>query len=71
MPLEFVLELVDGLNLNDSSLNTWKNGVARTLKRYIKDGTAGKGKCPVCGGENLEFVEGCLTCKSCGYGKCG
>lgn len=70
MPLIYVKELIESLNLNDDNLNTWKNGVTRVIKRYIKDGVKAKGKCPDCGGEHLEYIEGCLTCKDCGGSKC-
>jgi ribonucleoside-diphosphate reductase alpha chain len=71
MPIIKLYELIVSLNFKEDYINTWKNGVARVIKKYIKDGEKGKGKCPVCGSENLEYVEGCLVCKSCGYGKCG
>ncbi len=73
MPIQEVVKLVEGLNLSDDFINTWKNGVARALKRYIPDGTAPKDKkCPQCGDpEGLIYEEGCLVCKSCGYSKCG
>ena len=70
MPLPYVYELVRSLNLEDTHLNTWKAGVERTIKRYIKDGEKVKGKCSNCGSENLEFKEGCVTCASCGWSKC-
>ncbi len=73
MPIDEVVKLVEGLNLSDDFINTWKNGVARALKKYIPNGTAPKDKkCPQCGDpEGLIYEEGCLVCKSCGYSKCG
>jgi len=73
MPLQYVVDLVNNLNLFDENINTWKNGVARTLKRFIPDGTdAVDKKCPECGDpDGLIYMEGCLSCKSCGHSKCG
>ena len=71
MPLLYVYELISSLNLRDDVLNTWKNGMARVIKRYIKDGEKMKGKCPECGGDDFIFQEGCLRCSNCGYSKCG
>ena len=70
MPIDKVVQLVDGLHLDSETINTWKNGVERALKQYIKDGTRGKGRCPQCGEENMAYQNGCLTCMSCGYSKC-
>lgn len=70
MPMIYVLELVQTLNLDDEHLNTWKNGVARVIKKYIKNGEKGKGKCPECGCEILQYIEGCLTCAGCGSSRC-
>jgi len=73
MPIVDVVNLVRGLELDSDSINTWKNGVERALKRYIPDGTrdeSGK-KCPKCGGGSLVYQEGCLVCLDCGYSKCG
>ena len=71
MPIDKVVHLIDGLHLNSESINTWKNGVQRALKQYIADGTRSKGKCPHCGQEEMAYQNGCLTCMSCGYSKCG
>ncbi len=71
MPIENVVGLINKLQL-DENINTWKNGVARALKRYIPDGTvANSQKCGNCNGTNLLYQEGCLTCKDCGSSKCG
>ena len=72
MPIDHVIKLVGSLQLKDESINTWKNGVERALKKYIVDGTEAKGqKCPVCGHESLVYQEGCLICKNCGASRCG
>ncbi len=72
MPIEHVIKLVSSLQLKSESINTWKNGVERALKKYVTDGTEAKGqKCPVCGHESLVYQEGCLICKNCGASRCG
>ncbi len=72
MPIDHVIKLVASLQLKDESINTWKNGVERALKKYIIDGTKAKGqKCPVCGHETLIYQEGCLICTNCGASRCG
>ncbi|AAQ66237.1 ribonucleotide reductase [Porphyromonas gingivalis W83] len=72
MPIEQVVHLVQGMSLNDESINTWKNGVERALKRYLPNGTTLSGQvCPSCGQETLVYQEGCLLCTSCGASKCG
>ncbi len=71
MPIEKTVSLIESLHLNSESINTWKTGVCRALKQYIADGTHSKGKCPQCGQENMAYQNGCLTCMSCGYSKCG
>ncbi len=72
MPLDHVIRLVDSLQLESQTINTWKNGVTRALKKYVSDGTAAKGqKCPNCGQETLVYQEGCLICKHCGASRCG
>ena len=72
MPIDHVIKLVSSLQLKSESINTWKNGVERALKKYITDGTEAKGqKCPQCGQETLVYQEGCLICKNCGASRCG
>ncbi len=72
MPIDRVIRLVGQLELDSESINTWKNGVERALKKYVVDGTAAKGqKCPNCGNETLVYQEGCLICTTCGTSRCG
>lgn len=73
MPLNKVVDLIAHLNLEDETINTWKAGVERALKKYIPDGTLARDrKCPQCGdAEGLIYEEGCLKCKNCGHTKCG
>jgi ribonucleoside-diphosphate reductase alpha chain len=72
MPIDKVVELINSLHLDSESINTWKNGVVRALKRYVADGTKAKGqKCGNCKSDNLIYQEGCLTCTDCGASKCG
>lgn len=71
MAIEKVVDLISSLQL-DEAINTWKNGVARALKKYVPDGTeATKQQCQSCSSTNLHYQEGCLTCKDCGSSKCG
>lgn len=72
MPIDQVIKLVNGLELDSQSINTWKMGVERALKKYLPTGTPAKGqKCPNCGQETLIYQEGCLICTSCGTSRCG
>jgi ribonucleoside-diphosphate reductase alpha chain len=72
MPIDKIVDLINSLQLDSESINTWKNGVVRALKRYVEDGTKVKGQvCSNCNSEHLIYQEGCLTCKDCGSSKCG
>ncbi len=71
MPIADVVNLIQSLRLDSESINNWKNGVERALKKYIPNGTKAKGKCSECHSENLVYEEGCLICKDCGSSKCG
>lgn len=71
MPIADVVILIQSLKLDSESINNWKNGVERALKKYIPNGTKAKGKCGECNSDNLVYEEGCLICKDCGSSKCG
>ncbi|MDI3520878.1 MAG: ribonucleoside-diphosphate reductase alpha chain [Anaerophaga sp.] len=72
MPIEDVLHLVAGLQLDNENINNWKNGVERALKKYVPNGTkVKKGHCENCGSDELIYQEGCLICQNCGSSKCG
>ena len=71
MPIPQVLKLVSSLELDSQSINTWKMGVERALKRYINNGESAGVRCPNCGQETLVYQEGCLICTNCGTSRCG
>ncbi len=71
MPIVQVIKLVAGLELDSQSINTWKMGVERALKKYVPNGTNAGQRCPNCGQETLVYQEGCLICTSCGTSRCG
>lgn len=72
MPIEQVVNLVQGMSLNDESINTWKNGVERALRKYLPVGAEAQGQeCPNCHQKTLIYQEGCLLCTNCGTSKCG
>lgn len=72
MPIQKVVELVTSLQLDNDTINSWKAGVARALKKYIPNGTLAEDtKCGECGSDEVIYQEGCLTCISCGSSKCG
>lgn len=72
IPIENVINIISGLNFREESINSWKNGVIRALKKFVADGTKQKGvKCPKCGQETVIYQEKCMLCTSCGYSKCG
>lgn len=70
MPIDKVVELINSLQLDSHSINTWKNGVVRALKRYIEDGTKAKSICQNCGSDQVIYQEGCLSCTNCGSSRC-
>ncbi|MDR0995048.1 MAG: ribonucleoside-diphosphate reductase, adenosylcobalamin-dependent, partial [Tannerella sp.] len=71
-PVDQVVKLVQGMEMDSATINTWKNGVERALKKYLPNGTVAKGqKCTNCGQETLVYQEGCLICTNCGASRCG
>ncbi len=71
MPIPSVVNLISKLRFDDDNIMTWKNGVTRALKKYIKEGTKVKQSCPECSQEALVYKDGCVTCMNCGHSKCG
>lgn len=70
VPIVDTLNVLEGLSFDKETINTWKNGVIRALKKFVSNGSKSKSKCPECG-ETLVYEEGCLKCPNCGYSKCG
>ena len=72
MPINYVIELVQNLTVEEDNINTWKNGIVRALKKYIPNGTRATGKvCPNCGQDTIIYQDGCMLCTNCGHSKCG
>ena len=72
MPINYVIEMVQNLTVEEDNINTWKNGIARALKKYIPNGTKIAGKvCPNCGQNTIIYQDGCMLCTNCGHSKCG
>jgi len=72
MPLNYVIDLISNLNVDEDTINTWKNGVVRALKRFVPDGTVAIDTvCGECGEDTVVYEDGCLICKACGHTKCG
>jgi ribonucleoside-diphosphate reductase alpha chain len=72
MPLPFVVNVISKLHFEVDSINTWKNGVERALKKFIPDGTkAAEHDCPKCHQKDgLVYEEGCVRCRHCDYSRC-
>ncbi|MBR3828140.1 MAG: adenosylcobalamin-dependent ribonucleoside-diphosphate reductase [Bacteroidales bacterium] len=70
MPIQNVVDLITKLTFDEDTITTWKNGVARALRRYIKDGTATDEVCPDCGQKTVVYSGGCKHCTNCGWSKC-
>lgn len=72
MPVDLVVKLVQSLSFDNENINSWRTGVVRALKQYVKDGTKANGvTCPDCGSDSVIYQEGCLLCTNCGSSKCG
>lgn len=73
IPVQQIVNIISSLNFRQDSINSWRNGVSRALKKFIQDGTKQKNQeCPNCHETGtMEFKEGCLVCTKCGYSKCG
>ena len=69
IPILNIVNIISSLNFRQESINSWRNGVCRALKKFIQDGTKQKGVvCPKCEQKDtMEFKEGCLVCSNCGY----
>jgi ribonucleoside-diphosphate reductase alpha chain len=73
MPIPNIINTLDSLNIGDGdTIGTWKAGVKRMLKRYIKDGVKVGETCPNCGKDTLIYQNGCVQCTNidCTYSKC-
>jgi ribonucleoside-diphosphate reductase alpha chain len=69
VPVQYVVEQLQ----KDENDGMWSFNrvMARVLKKHILDGTTRDKSCPQCETDGLVYIEGCLSCKNCGYAKCG
>ena len=75
MPIQYVINVISGLNLDSDIMNTWANGVVRALQRFIKEDLKNADElsldiCPECGEKALKKDGSCSICLKCGYSKC-
>lgn len=67
VPIPFI---VDQLQKATEDITSMAAAAARCLKKYIPTGTVAIGKvCPHCG-NGLVYLEGCVSCPTCGFSKC-
>lgn len=69
MPINYVVKVISTLDFGKETINSWKNGIIRTLKTFTKDEDLHE-PCPKCGG-HLRRESGCIQCMDCGWSKCG
>lgn len=69
MPINYVIKVISTLDFGKETINSWKNGIIRTLKTFTKDEDLHE-PCPKCGG-HLRRESGCIQCMDCGWSKCG
>ncbi len=74
MAIDKAVELVSSLEFDNDSINTWKRGVERALRKYIPNGTKASKKGDICEGCQQEdtqvYQDGCVICTECGHSKC-
>jgi ribonucleoside-diphosphate reductase alpha chain len=71
VPIQYIVEQLQKDNGKDSDLFSFNKGMGRVLKKYIVDGTKASQKtCDGCGGTELIYKEGCVSCLVCGWSKC-
>ena len=70
IPVNFVVDQLQ--KDNSADMFAFARCIARVLKVYIPDGTksANEKKCKECGSDQVFYIEGCVTCASCGSSKC-
>lgn len=69
--LENIIHIIEKLEFNNKSLNSWQYGVIRAIKSFIEDGTKTDEVCSECGEKAIVYENGCKICKNCGNSKCG